>query len=117
MVAGGSVGLSGLLLLIPGLLFWPDTMPSTQGWLNALALAVFSTAMAFFLYFQILASAGATATSTVTFLVPVSALLWGYLILGEVLSLQVMAGMVVTLLGTAITTRILKIRRLDVTPG
>lgn len=113
VVAGGSVLISGLILLIPGLLFWPETMPSTLGWVNGLALAVLSTAFAFFLYFQLLASAGATATSTVTFLVPVSALIWGYLILGEVLSLQVIAGMAITLVGTAITTRILRFKRLD----
>ncbi len=111
VVAGGSVLISGLILLIPGVLFWPETMPSVQGWLNALALAVLSTAFAFFLYFQLLSSAGATATSTVTFLVPVSALLWGYLILGEVLSLQVMVGMAITLVGTAIATRMLRLRR------
>lgn len=111
VVVGGSTLISGTILLIPGLLLWPDTMPSLQGWLNALALAVFSTALAFFLYFQLLSSAGATATSTVTFLVPVSALIWGYLLLGEVLDLQVMIGMAITLLGTAITTRLLRLRR------
>lgn len=111
VVVGGSTLISGLILLVPGLLLWPDTMPSMQGWLNALALALFSTALAFFIYFQLLANAGATATSTVTFLVPVSALLWGYLILGEVLSLQILIGMIITLLGTAIATRLIRMRR------
>ncbi|MDK2749563.1 MAG: EamA family transporter [Halomonas meridiana] len=58
----------------------------------------------------LLASAGATAASTVTFLVPVSALLWGYVLLEETLSLQVIAGMVITLLGTAIATKMLRFR-------
>lgn len=111
VVVGGSTLISGLILLVPGLLLWPDTMPSTQGWLNALALALFSTALAFFIYFQLLANAGATATSTVTFLVPVSALLWGYLLLGEVLNLQILIGMIITLLGTAIATRLIRMRR------
>nr|WP_273423115.1 MULTISPECIES: EamA family transporter [Halomonas] len=57
-----------------------------------------------------MASAGATAASTVTFLVPVSALLWGYVLLEETLSLQVIAGMVITLLGTAIATKMLRFR-------
>lgn len=69
-----------------------------------------TTTLAFLLYFGLLASAGATATSTVTFLVPVSALLWGYLLLNETLSLQVVAGMVITLAGTAIATRLLRLR-------
>ncbi|WP_108124679.1 DMT family transporter [Saccharospirillum mangrovi] len=111
VVASGSTLMSALILLIPGVLLWPDSAPSAIAWGNVLALAVFSTALAFFFYFQLLASAGATATSTVTFLVPVSALAWGYLILGEVLSVQVWVGMAITLLGTAITTRLIRLRK------
>lgn len=111
VVAGGSTALSALILLIPGLLLWPETMPSTQAWLNTLALALFSTALAFLVYFQLLSSAGATATSTVTFLVPVSALGWGYVFLGETISLTVWLGMAITLFGTAITTRLIRFGR------
>lgn len=42
---------------------------------------------------------------------PVSTLAWGVLLLGESLSLQVVAGMVSTLLGTAIATGVLRLRR------
>ena len=94
VVAGGSTALSALILLIPGL-----------------ALALFSTALAFLVYFQLLSSAGATATSTVTFLVPVSALGWGYVFLGETISLTVWLGMAITLFGTAITTRLIRFGR------
>lgn len=111
VVAGGSTALSALILLIPGLLLWPESMPSTQAWLNTLALALFSTALAFLVYFQLLSSAGATATSTVTFLVPVSALGWGYVFLGETISLTVWLGMAITLFGTAITTRLIRFGR------
>ncbi|WP_346797297.1 DMT family transporter [Halomonas sp. Bachu 37] len=104
VLAAGSCAMSALVLLVPGLLLWPSEPISLLGWGNALSLAVLSTTLAFLLYFHLLASAGATATSTVTFLVPVSALLWGYLLLGETLSLQVIAGMVITLLGTAVAT-------------
>ncbi|MHA7879423.1 MAG: DMT family transporter [Saccharospirillum sp.] len=108
VVAGGTTLMSSLILLIPALVLWPAQMPSGLAWANAIALAILSSAMAFFLYFQLLASAGATATSTVTFLVPVSALGWGYLILGEVLTLQILIGMAITLLGTAIATRLIR---------
>lgn len=111
VIAGGSTALSALILLIPGLLLWPETMPSTQAWLNTLALALFSTALAFLVYFQLLSSAGATATSTVTFLVPISALGWGYVFLGETISLTVWLGMAITLFGTAITTRLIRFGR------
>lgn len=110
VLAAGSSAMSALVLLVPGLLLWPNEPVSTLAWGNALALAMLSTTLAFLLYFGLLASAGATATSTVTFLIPVSALLWGYLLLDETLSLQVVAGMVITLLGTAIATRLLRFK-------
>ncbi|WP_043530066.1 DMT family transporter [Litchfieldella xinjiangensis] len=109
VLAAGSSAMSALILLVPGLWLWPSEPVSGLAWANGLALAVFSTTVAFLLYFGLISSAGATATSTVTFLVPVSALVWGYLLLGEVLSLQVMIGMAITLLGTAIATGILRL--------
>lgn len=111
VLAAGSCAMSALILLLPGLWLWPEAPISALGWGNGLALAVFSTTVAFLLYFGLIASAGATATSTVTFLVPVSALLWGYLLLDETLSLQVLAGMAITLTGTAIATRMIRLRR------
>lgn len=111
VLAAGSTSMSALVLLVPGILLWPSEPISLLGWSNAVALAVLSTTLAFLLYFGLIASAGATATSTVTFLVPVSALLWGYLLLDETLSLQIIAGMTITLLGTAIATRLLRLRR------
>lgn len=111
VLAAGSTAMSALILLIPGLLLWPTEPISGLAWGNGLALAVLSTTVAFLLYFGLISSAGATATSTVTFLVPVSALLWGYLLLGEVLSLQILIGMAITLLGTAIATGMLRLRR------
>jgi drug/metabolite transporter (DMT)-like permease len=111
VLAAGSSGMSAMILLVPGLLLWPAEPISGLAWLNGLALAILSTTVAFLLYFGLIASAGATATSTVTFLVPVSALLWGYLLLDEVLSLQILAGMIITLVGTAIATRMIRLRR------
>ncbi len=111
VLAAGSVNMSALILLVPGVLLWPSDPISPLAWGNALSLAALSTTVAFLIYFGLIASAGATATSTVTFLVPVSALVWGWVLLGEVLTLQVIIGMVITLLGTAIATRVLQLRR------
>lgn len=116
VLAAGSSAMSALVLLIPGILLWPSDPISPLAWGNALALAALSTTLAFLLYFGLLASAGATATSTVTFLVPVSALAWGYLLLGETLNIQIMAGMVITLIGTAIATKLLRFKRRESPP-
>lgn len=114
VLAAGSTAMSALILLVPGLLLWPTEPISGLAWANGLGLAVLSTTLAFLLYFGLIASAGATATSTVTFLVPVSALIWGYLLLGERLSLQILVGMLITLLGTAIATRMIRLGRREV---
>ena len=111
VLAAGSTAMSALILLVPGVLLWPTESISGVAWANSLALAALSTTLAFLLYFGLLSSAGATATSTVTFLVPVSALLWGFLLLEERLSLQVLIGMMITLMGTAIATQMIRLRR------
>ena len=68
-------------------------------WAAVLGLALLSTAFAYILYFNLVASAGATNASLVTLIVPVSALLLGFLFLGERLALFEMAGMALIGLG------------------
>jgi drug/metabolite transporter (DMT)-like permease len=71
-------------------------------WLAWLGLALPSTALAFVLYFRILATAGATNAASVTFLVPVSAVLLGTLVLHEKLAPSTLAGMIVIFFGLAV---------------
>jgi drug/metabolite transporter (DMT)-like permease len=56
-------------------------------------MALLSTAFAYILYFRIMALAGATNASLVTLLVPPSAILLGFLFLGERLGIAEIAGM------------------------
>lgn len=65
------------------------------------ALALLSTAVAYILFFRLLASAGATNLMLVTLLVPVSAVLLGAVFLGERLAPQHFAGMTLIALGLA----------------
>lgn len=87
---------------------WPEVNPGAVAWSCALALAIVSTALAYVIFFGILARAGALAASTVTFLVPVFALVWGAALLGEALSWREFLGMAVTLLGTTLTTGLVR---------
>jgi len=70
-------------------------MPGLEIWASLLALAVFSTALAYILYFKILYVAGATNLTLVTFLIPISAILLGYVVLGERLQLSHYIGMAI----------------------
>lgn len=106
----GSMSASAVMLVIPALFTWPEVMPSTIAWAHAISLAVLSTAIAFLLFFRILASSGAFASSTVTLLVPLFATWWGVLFLSESLTWRLAIGMVITLLGTAITLSLIKLK-------
>jgi drug/metabolite transporter (DMT)-like permease len=108
-ISVGSMAASSLILLIPGILLWPSEMPTTQAWVSALLLAVVCTALAFLLFFRVLASSGAIASSTVTFLVPLFAIGWGVLLLNESLTVRLIIGMCITLCGTAITVQIVRL--------
>ncbi len=81
----------------------PDQLanPSLNVWLAILALAIFSTALGYILFFRILSSSGATNVVLVTFLVPITASFLGWLILGEQLHSRYFAGMAFIGMGLA----------------
>jgi drug/metabolite transporter (DMT)-like permease len=67
-------------------------MPSIVTWLAVLGLASLSTALAYIVFFQILRRSGATNVMLVTLLIPVTAILLGWLVLGEPISAREIAG-------------------------
>lgn len=96
VVAAAQVVASALLLAPAALIVdaqWTLPMPPLTTWAALLGLAVLSTAAAYVLYFHILQRAGATSVSLVTFLIPVSAIALGVLVLGERLTALQLAGM------------------------
>lgn len=94
--AAGQVSASSLLILPLALMVdrpWTMPVPGVTALAAILGLALLSTALAYYLFFRILAAAGAVNLLLVTFLIPVSAILLGCLVLGEVLTLAQLAGM------------------------
>src|SRR5271163_307399 len=80
---------------------WTLPMPSGSVIASVLALAAFSTALAFIVYFRILAGAGATNVLLVTLLVPVSSVLLGALFLDERLLTRQFLGFALIAIGLA----------------
>jgi drug/metabolite transporter (DMT)-like permease len=80
---------------------WSVPMPALTVWGALIGIALASTVLAYLIYFHILAKAGATNISLVTFLVPVSAVFLGAVFLSESLSSNTIAGMLVIGLGLA----------------
>lgn len=104
VVAGGSMTAAALLLL-PFTLVWPPAaMPSAGAWLTALALGIASTAIAYVMYFRLIARSGPTVAMMVTYLVPVFGVSWGALFLGERLAVTALAGGALVLAGVALAT-------------
>jgi drug/metabolite transporter (DMT)-like permease len=80
---------------------WQLAPPGANAWGALVALATLSTALGYLLYFRILARAGATNVLLVTFLIPVSAILLGTLLLGEALAMRHLVGMAAIAVGLA----------------
>ncbi|WP_128934106.1 DMT family transporter [Bradyrhizobium zhanjiangense] len=74
---------------------WRVPMPSLTTWLAVLGLAGLSTALAYIVFFQILRRSGASNVMMVTLLIPVTAILLGWLVLGEPISMREIAGAIV----------------------
>jgi drug/metabolite transporter (DMT)-like permease len=104
MAAGNQ--LAAALVLAPLLpLLPPPAVPSTLAIGNLLALALLASAVAFPLYFRLIADVGAMRALTVTYLIPLFGVLWGWLFLGESLPASALAGGALILAGTALVTR------------
>jgi drug/metabolite transporter (DMT)-like permease len=114
-VSAGQLGAATLILLPfvlalePPWLASPPTLPAVGA---VVALALLSTTFAYVLYFRLIESAGATNALLVTLLVPVTAILLGSLLLGEVLEPRHFAGMALIAAGlAAIDGRLLRVLR------
>jgi drug/metabolite transporter (DMT)-like permease len=85
--------LGAAIILAPGaVLTRPSMSPSLDAMAAMVALAVFSTALAWPLLFRLVAAIGPTASSTVTFLAPAFGIGWGAIVLGEPLGLSLLFG-------------------------
>lgn len=104
MAAGNQ--LAAALVLLPLLPFFPPlAAPTPVVIANVLALALLASGVAFLLYFRLIADVGATRALTVTYLIPLFGVLWGWIFLGETLPATALAGGALILAGTVLVTR------------
>ena len=108
---GSQIGAT-LALALPALWFRPDHMPSASAWGALLVAGVLCTGVAYVLYFRLIDRAGPAKALTVTFLIPVFAIAYGVLLLDEhVTSWMLICGGVI-LLGTVLSSGLIKLRSL-----
>ena len=108
--AGSQIGAT-LGLAVPAIWLWPARMPGSAAWLALLAVGVLCTGLAYIVFFRLIANAGPQRALSVTFLVPVFAVLYGVLFLGESVTpwMLLCAGVIVC--GTALSTGLLRLGR------
>lgn len=102
--ATGMVWGATMWLLLPGFFFAPDVIPSAKAWGAILALAMFCTAAGYGLFFHLIKTIGPQRASSVAFLFPAFAAFWGWLILSEPITFNMVAGMVIVLIGTSLVS-------------
>ena len=103
-VATGQLTASALVMIPLVLVFeppWLGQVPAPEAWAALVALALACTSLAYILYFRLIANAGATNALLVTFLIPITAILLGSLVLGEALAPRHFAGMALIAAGLA----------------
>ena len=108
IATGSQVG-AALALALPTLWLWPASPPGLRAWGALVGLAVLCTGIAYILYFRLIASAGPARALAVTFLVPVFALAYGAVALGESITLWMVGCGAVIVLGTALSTGLLRL--------
>ena len=102
----------GLVLMAPfGLLQLPDEAPPAKAVLAIVALGALGSAVAYVLYFALIARAGASRAILVTYLVPAFALVYGAVFLDEAVTASALAGLVLILAGTTLATGVARLRR------
>jgi len=100
-------------LALPALWLWPASAPGATAWSAIVALGVLCTGVAYIIYFRLIEQAGPARALTVTFLIPVFALIYGALLLGEAITpLMIGCGLVI-ICGTALSTGLVRLGWLD----
>jgi drug/metabolite transporter (DMT)-like permease len=103
-IASGQLTAAAMLMVPLAAVSAPEQSPSTIVVLSVLGLALPSTAVAYMLYFRLIANVGPTSTSTVTLLVPLFGLLFGVVLLDEPVGVGTLAGLVLILSSVTLIT-------------
>ncbi len=106
----GSLFFSATLMIIVSLFFLPDfNNIQSIDWVYAITLGILCTAIAFIIYFKLVKNIGPARTASVTFLIPIFAFLWGYILLDEVVTTRMWIATGIILLGMGFVTQLIKL--------
>ena len=105
VLIGWSLVIASVLLLPITFFNLPSQFPSNNVIFSILWLGVISTGVAFLGYVRLIEKVGAVKTATVAYFIPVFGVIWGYVFLGEPITLQILIGMILILIGIVFTNK------------
>ena len=105
VLIGWSLVIASVLLLPITFFNLPSQLPSNNVIFSILWLGVISTGVAFLGYVRLIEKVGAVKTATVAYFIPVFVVIWGYVFLGEPITLQILIGMILILIGIVFTNK------------
>ncbi len=100
-----SLGIGALLTLPVAVVTAPRELPGVRAVLAVIVLGLVCTALAFMLYYSLIAQIGQERASLATYLTPAFALLYGVLLLGESLTIAAVIGLALVIVEAEITVR------------
>jgi drug/metabolite transporter (DMT)-like permease len=103
-VVAASLAITAAIYLPIGGAQWPTGPVSTQAWLSVIGLAVICTAIAFLVFFQLVAEVGPARATVITYVNPAVALVLGVIILDEVVTVTTLVGFGLILAGSVLAT-------------
>jgi drug/metabolite transporter (DMT)-like permease len=106
--AAGSLFAATICLVPLNIWFMPDTLPSAKSWGDAIALGVLCTALAYLMYFRLIASVGPSNALTVAYLIPAFGIMWGIILLNETFTPLMWLGVILVICGVLLVTGVVK---------
>ena len=110
VTATGSQLGAALGLALPTWWLWPQRMPGSGAWLALLVLGVLCTGVAYVLFFWLIENVGPARSLTVTFVVPVFAVIYGAVFLQETISLWMLLCAAIIVCGTALSANLIRFK-------
>ena len=104
VLIGWSIVFSAVLMMPISYIYLPESIPSFEANISAVWLGAVSTGLGFLGYVRLIDKIGAVKTSIVAYFLPVFGILWGYIFLDEKISISVVIGCLVVLMGIFLAT-------------
>ena len=104
-VSALALSIAAVIYLVPGVLLLPSSAPPAEAVWSVVVLGLVCTALAFVLFYDLIAEIGPSRSTVITYLNPVVALALGMAILGEQATIGMLIGFPLVLLGSILATR------------